>query len=74
MLAMGRKKAGAGRHLALLHRLDQSGLSLGRRAVNFVGQDVEEIFDVQLLPGLHFPEVVGFQKEAVNHTFIVKPA
>jgi hypothetical protein len=34
---------------------------------------VEEIFDVQLLPGLRFPEVVGFQKEAVHHTFIVPP-
>jgi uncharacterized protein (TIGR03032 family) len=34
---------------------------------------VEEIFDVQLLPGLHFPEVIGFQKEAVHHTFIVPP-
>ena len=32
---------------------------------------VEEIFDVQILPGLHFPEVVGFQKEAVHHTFVV---
>ena len=32
---------------------------------------VEEIFDVQLLPGLRFPEVVGFQKETVHHTFIV---
>jgi uncharacterized protein (TIGR03032 family) len=32
---------------------------------------VEEIFDVKLLPGLHFPEVVGFQKEAVHHTFVV---
>jgi uncharacterized protein (TIGR03032 family) len=32
---------------------------------------VEEIFDVQLLPGLRFPEVVGFQKEAIHHTFIV---
>jgi uncharacterized protein (TIGR03032 family) len=32
---------------------------------------VEEIFDVQLLSGLVFPEVVGFQKEAVQHTFIV---
>ena len=35
---------------------------------------VEEIFDVQLLPGLRFPEVVGFQKEAVHHTFIVPRA
>ena len=32
---------------------------------------VEEIFDVQLLPGLRFPEVIGFQKETVHHTFIV---
>ena len=32
---------------------------------------VEEIFDVQLLTGLRFPEVVGFQKEAVQHTFII---
>jgi uncharacterized protein (TIGR03032 family) len=32
---------------------------------------VEEIFDVQLLSGLRFPEVVGFQKEAIHHTFIV---
>ena len=32
---------------------------------------VEEIFDVQLLPGLHFPEVVGFQKEEIHHTFVV---
>src|SRR4029078_11249122 len=31
----------------------------------------EEIFDVQLLPGLRFPEVVGFQKETLNHTFVV---
>jgi uncharacterized protein (TIGR03032 family) len=32
---------------------------------------VEEIFDVQLLAGQRYPEVVGFQKEAVQHTFIV---
>lgn len=32
---------------------------------------VEEIFDVQLLPGARFPEVVGFQKESLHHTFIV---
>jgi uncharacterized protein (TIGR03032 family) len=35
---------------------------------------VEEIFDVQVLPGLRFPEVVGFQKEAINHTFVVPDA
>jgi uncharacterized protein (TIGR03032 family) len=34
---------------------------------------VEEIFDVQLLPGQRFPEVLGFQKEAVDHTFIIPP-
>jgi uncharacterized protein (TIGR03032 family) len=34
---------------------------------------VEEIFDVQLLPGLRFPEVMGFQKDAIHHTFIVPP-
>ena len=32
---------------------------------------VEEIFDVQLLSGVRFPEVVGFQKEAVHHTFVI---
>jgi uncharacterized protein (TIGR03032 family) len=35
---------------------------------------VEEIFDVQLLPGVRYPEVVGFQKEDVFHTFVVPPA
>jgi uncharacterized protein (TIGR03032 family) len=34
---------------------------------------VEEIFDVQLLPGLRFPEVLGFQKDEIHHTFIVPP-
>ena len=34
---------------------------------------VEEIFDVQLLGGTRFPELLGFQKEAVRHTFIVPP-
>jgi uncharacterized protein (TIGR03032 family) len=34
---------------------------------------VEEIFDVQLLPGVRFPEVLGFQKEDVYHTFVVPP-
>lgn len=32
---------------------------------------VEEIFDVQLLAGLRFPEVVGFQNDTINHTFII---
>jgi uncharacterized protein (TIGR03032 family) len=34
---------------------------------------VEEIFDVQLLPALRFPEVMGFQQEAIRHTFVVPP-
>lgn len=34
---------------------------------------VEEIFDVQLLAGLRFPEIMGFQKEAIDHTFVVPP-
>jgi uncharacterized protein (TIGR03032 family) len=32
---------------------------------------VEEIFDVQLLHGLRFPEVIGFQQETIQHTFVV---
>jgi uncharacterized protein (TIGR03032 family) len=35
---------------------------------------VEEIFDVQLLAAARFPEVVGFQKDTLYHTFIVPPA
>jgi uncharacterized protein (TIGR03032 family) len=34
---------------------------------------VEEIFDVQLLPGVRFPEVMGFQKESLQHTFVLPP-
>jgi uncharacterized protein (TIGR03032 family) len=34
---------------------------------------VEEIFDVQLLHGLRFPEVIGFQRETIHHTFVVPP-
>jgi uncharacterized protein (TIGR03032 family) len=34
---------------------------------------VEEIFDVQLLPGIRYPEVLGFQKETLNHTFVIPP-
>jgi uncharacterized protein (TIGR03032 family) len=34
---------------------------------------VEEIFDVQLMPGIRFPEVVGFQQETIHHTFVVPP-
>ena len=34
---------------------------------------VEEIFDVQLLPGLRFPEVIGFQQETIQNTFVIPP-
>ena len=34
---------------------------------------VEEIFDVQLLPDVRFPEVIGFQQETIQHTFIAPP-
>ena len=34
---------------------------------------VEEIFDVQLLGGVRFPEVMGFQRDTIRHTFIVPP-
>jgi uncharacterized protein (TIGR03032 family) len=34
---------------------------------------VEEIFDVQLLAGLRFPEIIGLQKETIDHTFVVPP-
>jgi uncharacterized protein (TIGR03032 family) len=32
---------------------------------------VEEIFDVQLLIGQRFPEVIGFQQDTIQHTFVV---
>ena len=32
---------------------------------------VEEIFAVEVLPGVRFPEVLGFQQETIQHTFIV---
>src|SRR5262249_20601637 len=35
---------------------------------------VEEIFDVQVWPGSRSPEVVGFQKETLHHTFVTPPA
>jgi uncharacterized protein (TIGR03032 family) len=34
---------------------------------------VEEVFDVQILPRSRFPEVLGFTKEAIQHTFVVPP-
>ena len=34
---------------------------------------VNESFDVQLLSGLRFPEVIGFQQEPIQHRFVVPP-
>jgi uncharacterized protein (TIGR03032 family) len=34
---------------------------------------VEEIFDVQLLAGVRFPDVMGFQQDTVRHTFVIPP-
>ena len=34
---------------------------------------VEEIFDVQLLRRQRFPEVMGFQKDTIQHTFVIPP-
>lgn len=34
---------------------------------------IEEIFDVQLLPDVRFPEVIGFQNDSIHHTFVVPP-
>jgi uncharacterized protein (TIGR03032 family) len=35
---------------------------------------VEEVFDVQVLAGNRFPEVLGFQKDTVQNTFVIPPA
>jgi hypothetical protein len=32
---------------------------------------VAEIFAVDVLPGVRFPELLGFQQETIEHTFIV---
>jgi uncharacterized protein (TIGR03032 family) len=34
---------------------------------------VEEIFDVQVLPAQRFPEIVGFQQDTIQNTFVVPP-
>ena len=34
---------------------------------------VEEVFDVQVLAGQRFPEVLGFQKDTIQNTFVVPP-
>jgi len=34
---------------------------------------VEEIFAVEVLEGVHFPEIVGFQDDTINGAFVVPP-
>jgi uncharacterized protein (TIGR03032 family) len=34
---------------------------------------VEEVFDIQVLTGNRFPDVLGFQKDTVQNTFVVPP-
>jgi uncharacterized protein (TIGR03032 family) len=34
---------------------------------------VEELFDLQILSNVRFPEIVGLQKDAIQHTFIIPP-
>lgn len=34
---------------------------------------VVEIFDIQLLSGIRFPEVMGFQQDTIQHTFVIPP-
>ena len=36
-------------------------------------KDVEEIFDVQILPGIRYPAVVGFQKDTIHGAFVIPP-
>jgi hypothetical protein len=35
---------------------------------------VEEVFDVQVLAGPRFPEVLGFQQETLQSTFVIPRA
>jgi len=49
-------------------------LRTGRLAASVDFQTaVEEVFDVQLLLGPRFPEVVGFQKDTHQNTFVIPP-
>jgi hypothetical protein len=34
---------------------------------------VEEIFDVQILPDVRIPAIIGFDRETIQNTFIVPP-
>jgi len=65
----------AGRRAELMCGVAAVDLRTGRVVGSLEFQTaVEEIFDVQILPGLRFPEVIGFQQEAVCQTFIVPGA
>lgn len=35
--------------------------------------DIEEIFDVQLFPGIRFPAVLGLQKDTIDGVFVLPP-
>ena len=35
---------------------------------------IEEIFDVQILPGIRYPAIVGFEKDTIRGTFVVPPS
>jgi hypothetical protein len=34
---------------------------------------VDEIFAVEVLPGVRFPEILGFQDETLNRTYVLPP-
>lgn len=34
---------------------------------------VEELFDVQILPGVRFPAVVGFNKDTIQRACVIAP-
>jgi hypothetical protein len=63
-LAQRRDQLKCGIAVVDLRRGEQIGLLEFQTAV-------EEIFDVQLLSGGRFPEVVGFQQDTIQHTFVV---
>jgi len=44
-------------------------LAAAKSLLSLVPDRGRRIFDVRLLPGLRFPEVIGFQQETIQHTF-----
>jgi hypothetical protein len=36
-------------------------------------QTVQEVFDVQLLPGIRFPALVGLEKQTIQRASVVGP-